>query len=87
MGFSRKRIGRDGKPRYTAYYRDIRDEERSAGTFGRKKEADDAGRRLRLASVLVNGVTRAEAVSSSRRTFLTSGCRTTSLSPAYEAST
>jgi integrase len=42
MGFSRKRIGRDGKPRYTAYYRDIRDEERSAGTFGRKKEADDA---------------------------------------------
>ena len=42
MGFSRKRIGRDGKPRYTAYYRDIRGEERSAGTFARKKEADDA---------------------------------------------
>jgi len=42
MGFSRKRIGRDGKPRYTAYYRDIRGEERSAGSFGRKKEADDA---------------------------------------------
>jgi integrase len=42
MGFSRKRIGRDGKPRYTAYFRDIRGEERSAGTFGRKKEADDA---------------------------------------------
>ena len=42
MVFCRKRIGRDGKPRYTAYYRDIRDEERSAGTFGRKKEADDA---------------------------------------------
>jgi integrase len=42
MGFSRKRIGRHGKPSYTAYYRDIRGEERSAGTFGRKREADDA---------------------------------------------
>jgi hypothetical protein len=42
MGFSRKRIGRDGKPWYTAYYRDIRADERSAGTFGRKKGADDA---------------------------------------------
>jgi integrase len=42
MGFSRKRMGRDGKPRYTAYYRDIRGEERSAGTFVRKKESDDA---------------------------------------------
>jgi hypothetical protein len=85
MGFSRKRIGRDGKPRYTAYYRDIRDEERSAGTFGRKKAMP--GRRLRLASVLVDGGTRAEDDSSSRRTFLTSGCRTTSLNPACEAST
>jgi integrase len=42
MGFSRKRIGRDGKPRYTAYYLDIRGQERSAGTFGRKKDADNA---------------------------------------------
>jgi hypothetical protein len=42
MGFSRKRMGRDGKPRYTAYYRDIRGEERSADTFVRKKESDDA---------------------------------------------
>ena len=42
MGFSRKRTGRDGKPRYTAYYLDIRDQERSAGTFGRKKDAEDA---------------------------------------------
>jgi integrase len=42
MGFSRRRIGRDGKPKYTAYYRDIRGKERSAGTFGRKKESDDA---------------------------------------------
>jgi integrase len=42
MGFSRKRTGRDGKPRYTAYYADIRGQERSAGTFGRKKESEDA---------------------------------------------
>jgi len=24
MGFARKRAGRDGKPRYTAYYLDLR---------------------------------------------------------------
>ena len=42
MGFSRKRKGRDGKPRYTAYYRDVRDHERSAGTFARKADADAA---------------------------------------------
>ena len=42
MGFARKRIGRDGKPRYTAYYLDIRGQERSAGTFSSKKDANDA---------------------------------------------
>ncbi len=42
MGFSRKRIGRNGKPRYTAYYLDIRGQERSAGTFSNKKAADKA---------------------------------------------
>ena len=42
MGFSRKRIGRDGKPRYTAYYLDVRGQERSAGTFSNKKDANDA---------------------------------------------
>lgn len=40
MGFSRKRLGRDGKPRYTAYYLDIKGKERSAGTFSNKKDAD-----------------------------------------------
>ena len=45
MGFSRKRIGRDGKPRYTAYYLDIRGQERSAGTFSSKKDANDAGKK------------------------------------------
>ena len=42
MGFSRKRTGRDGKPRYTAYCLDTRGRERSAGSFSRKKDADDA---------------------------------------------
>jgi len=42
MGFSRKRTGRGGKPRYTAYYLDIRGQERSAGTFPNKKDANDA---------------------------------------------
>jgi integrase len=42
MGFSRKRIGRDGKARYTAYYEDIRGRQRSAGTFSNKKDANNA---------------------------------------------
>jgi hypothetical protein len=42
MGFSRKRIGREGKPRYTAYYLDIRGQERSAGTFSSRKASDNA---------------------------------------------
>ena len=45
MGYSRARNGRDGKPRYTAYYWDIRGRERSAGTFTSRKEADKAWRR------------------------------------------
>jgi integrase len=42
MGYSRRRYGLDGKPRYTAYYHDLRGRERSAGTFPRKKDADRA---------------------------------------------
>jgi len=49
MGFSRKRTGRDGKPRYTAYYVDIRGQERSAGTFGRKKDSDEAWKKSEVA--------------------------------------
>jgi len=45
MGYSRIRNGRDGKPRYTAYYWDIRGRERSAGTYSSKKDADKAWRR------------------------------------------
>ncbi len=45
MGYSRSRTGRDGKPRYTAYYWDIRGRERSAGTFSSKRDADKAWQR------------------------------------------
>jgi integrase len=42
MGFSRRRRGRDGRFRYTAYYVDARQRQRSAGTFGTRKDADRA---------------------------------------------
>lgn len=45
MGQSRKRIGADGKARYTAYYDDIRGVRRSAGTFASEKKADRAWQR------------------------------------------
>lgn len=45
MGYAQKRIGRDGKSRYTAVYQDIRGERRSAGTFSSKKDANAAWQR------------------------------------------
>jgi|SRR5579875_1847968 len=42
MGYSQKRIGKNGKPRYTAVYQDIRGDRLSAGTFARKDDADEA---------------------------------------------
>jgi integrase len=42
MGYAKKRIGRDGKPRYTAVFVDLRGSERSAGTFGSEKVANRA---------------------------------------------
>ena len=42
MGFSRRRPGKDGRPRYTAYYRDLRGREVSAGALARKADADAA---------------------------------------------
>lgn len=44
MGHSRARTGRDGKPRYVAYYRDLGGHERSAGTFSSRRDADRAWR-------------------------------------------
>lgn len=40
MGFSKKRVGKDGKARYTAVYIDLQGHERSAGTYSNRKQAD-----------------------------------------------
>ncbi|MFG2091946.1 tyrosine-type recombinase/integrase [Spirillospora sp. NPDC048824] len=48
MGQTRKRVGKDGKPRYTAYYDDIRGQRRSAGTYASKKEAEKAWQRAEV---------------------------------------
>jgi integrase len=45
VGHSRRRLGADGKARYTAYYDDIRGARRSAGTFARRKQAENAWQR------------------------------------------
>lgn len=42
MGWLETRPGRDGKPRYTAKYRDLRGCKQSAGTFASKREANAA---------------------------------------------
>jgi integrase len=42
MGHAKKRIGKNGKPRYTAVYVDVRGSERSAGTFGSERTANKA---------------------------------------------
>jgi hypothetical protein len=42
MGYSKKRIDRNGKARYTACYLDARGSLRSAGTFTNKKDSDKA---------------------------------------------
>jgi integrase len=42
MGWTTRRTGRDGKPRYRSCYRDARGRTRSAGTFSNKKDADRA---------------------------------------------
>lgn len=45
MGFARKRVGRDGKVRYLACYRDLKGRVRSAGTFASERLADKAWQR------------------------------------------
>ena len=42
MGFARKRVGKDGKIRYTATYVDVRGSIRSAGTFASERAANKA---------------------------------------------
>jgi integrase len=48
VGFSRRRVGRDGRPRYTAYYLDVRGAARSAGTFSSRKDADHAWQQVEV---------------------------------------
>jgi integrase len=45
MGYTKKRVGRTGKPRYTACYLDPRGALRSAGTYSSKKDAESAWQR------------------------------------------
>lgn len=45
MGYVRTRSRKDGCPRYTAYYWDVRGRERSAGTYAAKQDAVRAWRR------------------------------------------
>lgn len=45
MGFSRKRVRKDGSVRYMALYRDIRGSVRSAGTYRTEKQANKAWQR------------------------------------------
>ena len=45
MGWSRKRLGSDGKVRYTALYRDLKGRQRSAGSFATERQADRARQR------------------------------------------
>lgn len=42
MGWLKERVNKNGKNRYVAVYRDARGQERSAGTFSSKKEANKA---------------------------------------------
>ena len=42
MGWSPKRLDQNGKERYTAYYRDARGKACVAGTFARKRDANQA---------------------------------------------
>ena len=48
MGYAQKRVGRDGKPRYTAVYHNARGERRSAGTYSSKRDADKAWQQAEL---------------------------------------
>lgn len=56
MGYVRVRHRRDGQARFTAYFWDVRGRERSAGTFGSRREAVRAWRRAEAESSKGRGV-------------------------------
>lgn len=61
VGFSRKRVGHDGRPRYTAYYLDAQGRERSAGTFATRRDADRSWQQVGPRTPPVGPPTHAEA--------------------------
>jgi hypothetical protein len=89
MGFSRKRTGRDGKPRYTAYYLDLRGQERSAGTFSNKKDANDAWKdaEAQVRAGKQGDPGRGKQTFQAYSMCWRSGCRITCWSPASAATT
>src|SRR5215831_17173716 len=87
MGYARKRIGQNGKPRYTAYYLDIRGKERSAGTFSNTKDARDAWKEAEGQVRAGKQGDPAVAGRRSRATCRTSGCPTTSSSRGFAETT
>jgi hypothetical protein len=48
VGFSRERLGKDGKTRYAAMYRDLKGRQRSAGTYASRRLADKAWQRAEV---------------------------------------
>jgi len=48
VAYAKKRIGKDGKPRYTGCYVDLRGRERSAGTFSEKRRAERAAQEAEI---------------------------------------
>jgi integrase len=57
VGHSYKRLGKDGKPRYTAIYKDFRGQRRSAGTFTARRDADKAWQRAESRTTFADYVT------------------------------
>ena len=85
MGYTRSRAGRDGKPRYTAYYWDIRGRERSAGTFSSRKDADRAWQREEVKVAEGSAEHQAPEVDGSVSVSAATGARRLRTSPALSS--
>jgi hypothetical protein len=80
MGQSRKRVGRHGDVRYTAYYDDLGGHRRSAGTYPTLKLANKAWQQSEARVAEGRGGNRSADGSCSSVTSTTAGSRTTSWS-------
>jgi hypothetical protein len=87
MGFSRKRIGRDGKPRYTAYYLDIREQSGPRAPSPARRLQTRPGRTRRRRSGQASRATLPAAGRPSKTTSWGSGFPTISWNPAYAGTT